>query len=220
MERIPEPELMLESDQAKAYAEGDFEQAHEMFIDLCHKQFPSMHDFKNILDLGCGTGDISLRLIRRFPDFQIVGVDGSNAMLHWAKEAYKNQARKGENIRWVEGYLPDVKLDGPPFDLIVSNSLLHHLHQPKVLWESIKKYTNSETCVFIMDLFRADSADHAAELVDLYAANEPAVLKQDFYNSLCAAFSIEEVQEQIIDAGLLFNIQKVSDRHMMIYGKI
>ena len=34
MERIPEPDLMSEQEQARAYAEADFSEPHENFVDL------------------------------------------------------------------------------------------------------------------------------------------------------------------------------------------
>ena len=52
-----------------------------------------------------------------------------------------------------------------------------------------------------------------------HAANEPEVLRTDFENSLRAAFSLDEVQQQLDDAGLEnLEVEQVSDRHMIIYG--
>lgn len=60
MERIIEPELMEGEEQSLAYAEADFEQPHSYFIKLFQEKFGN--DIGNtVLDLGCGTGDITLR---------------------------------------------------------------------------------------------------------------------------------------------------------------
>jgi len=70
-----------------------------------------------------------------------------------------------------------------------------------------------------MDLLRPDNPETVANLVDIYADNEPKILRQDFYNSLCAAFTPVEVQEQLVTARLdQFKIEIISDRHMMVYG--
>ena len=47
--------------------------------------------------------------------------------------------------------------------LIFSNSLLHHLHEPMVLWNAIK---NAKGCpaIFVMDLMRPESEDEVAAL--------------------------------------------------------
>ena len=39
MERQPEPELMLGEEQARAYAEADFEEAHSRFAELLKETF-------------------------------------------------------------------------------------------------------------------------------------------------------------------------------------
>ncbi len=52
----------------------------------------------------------------------------------------------------------------------------------------------------------------------MVAAREDPILREDFYNSLCAAFTIEEVREQLVTAGLDLMVARVSDRHMLISG--
>lgn len=70
-----------------------------------------------------------------------------------------------------------------------------------------------------MDLFRPDSNKQANEIVEKYAGEEAEILKTDFYNSLLAAFSPEEVHQQLQDAGLTnMQIETVSDRHLLIHG--
>jgi hypothetical protein len=69
-----------------------------------------------------------------------------------------------------------------------------------------------------MDLVRPPTPADAHRIVDKVAANEDPILREDFYNSLCAAFTIEEVGEQLLDASLDLGLTKVSDRHMLISG--
>jgi hypothetical protein len=58
-------------------------------------------------------------------------------------------------------------------------------------------------------------------MVGLYAAGEPEVLRRDFYNSLLAAFTIEEIQVQLTGAGLSgLAARSVSDRHVVISGRM
>ena len=46
---------------------------------------------------------------------------------------------------------------------------------------------------------------------------EPPVLKRDFYNSLLAAFEIEEVRAQLAAAGMSgLSVRTVSDRHLLV----
>ena len=45
------------------------------------------------------------------------------------------------------------------------------------------------------------------------------MLRHDFYASLCAAFTPEEVRQQLEDAGLAaLDVNVISDRHLTITG--
>ena len=67
---------------------------------------------------------------------------------------------------------------------------------------------------------RPESTDAAQAIVDEHAAGEPDVLRRDFYNSLCAAFTPDEVRTQLAAAGLdALVVERVTDRHMTIAGR-
>ncbi len=217
MQRIPEPELMDEDEQAYAYAHADFEEPHNHFIELlteaCGASLPATG---TALDLGCGAADISIRFAKAFTGYKVDAVDGAEAMLNEAEKALLQmdglfQAR----INLVQGHLQDFSIQ-EHYDIIFSNSLLHHLHDPMVLWQVLKQ-AGPETHIFIMDLMRPESESAVAALVDLYAAGEPEVLQRDFRNSLFAAFTVEEIQQQLTACGLdSLLIEVVSDRHLVI----
>ena len=74
--------------------------------------------------------------------------------------------------------------------------------------------------VFVQDLMRPESPDAAQALVDQYAPDEPEVLRRDFYNSLRAAFTPAELEDQLAAAGLTdFTIHLVTDRHLAVFGR-
>jgi 2-polyprenyl-3-methyl-5-hydroxy-6-metoxy-1,4-benzoquinol methylase len=120
---------------------------------------------------------------------------------------------------FVKAIIPVDEIPQKSYCLIVSNSLLHHLHNPDVLWQAIRQHSNSETVLFIADLCRPDSNKKAKQTVDEFAANEPEILRHDFYHSLLAAFRPKEIKNQLIKAGLghLSIIQK--GHHLFVYGK-
>ena len=60
MQRVPEPELMIEQEQVEAYGNADFKDAHSNFIYLLNKYCPENADMHSVLDLGSGAGDILL----------------------------------------------------------------------------------------------------------------------------------------------------------------
>ena len=220
MNRIPEPELMNDPEQAAAYAGADFSDPHNLFIEKFGECFPDNGLMGHVLELGCGPADITMRFARARTDVYIDAVDGSCAMLEHAKRTIA-KAGLSSRINLIEGILPGIKPPEDTYETIISNSLLHHLHHPEILWKTVKTFAQKGTIVFIMDLLRPLNEAAAADLVRSYAGEEPKILQRDFYNSLCAAFSLDEVRMQLQDADLEhFQLGQISDRHMIIYGRI
>jgi ubiquinone/menaquinone biosynthesis C-methylase UbiE len=220
MQRIPEPELMDTDAQAAAYAHADFEQPHNMFIQLFREAFPGVAPAGHVLDLGCGPADISIRFVRAFPGCTIDAVDGAAQMLKYGRIAV-DEAGLGQRIRLIQAYLPSVTLPRTTYDVVISNSLLHHLREPMVLWNTVEHFAGAGAPVFIMDLMRPDRVDRARELVEEYASGEPDVLRQDFFNSLLAAYTVDEVRQQLEHTGLdHLDVQAASDRHLIISGRL
>ncbi len=218
MNRVLEPELMEDEVQVKAYAEADFVVPHQQFIQLL-KDFINDPSFNGHgLDLGCGPGDISFRFAKAFPKSKLDAVDGSQPMLDYAKKLTTPALKK--RVNFINGLLPDVTLPQSNYEIIFSNSLLHHLPDPRTLWQSIKNYSKPGTRVIIMDLLRPATVKEARQLVERYVANEPEILRTDFYNSLRAAFNLKEITAQLAQAELNFNIVQISDRHVFITGVI
>jgi ubiquinone/menaquinone biosynthesis C-methylase UbiE len=220
MNRTPEPELMLGQEQARAYFEADFEEPHSRFIELFARSFPGEAAAGNVLDLGCGPADISLRFARAYPQARIDGVDGSETMLSFGKEAVCREGFE-ERIQLIHCTRPTRELPQKSYDGVISNSLLHHLQDPQVLWQTIKQYARPEAPVFVMDLMRPASEVQAKEFTETYVASEPEILKRDFYHSLKAAYRADEVRTQLDEAGLnRFTVEMISDRHMIVWGNV
>lgn len=220
MKRVPEPELMLDPAQARAYAAADFAEPHERFVALLVTKLRALPAAGHALDLGCGPGDPTLRLARALPGWEVEGVDGSPAMLALAREAAATAGFAGR-VRFHEALLPapPAALAGRRFELVLSNSLLHHLADPALLWQAVRAFAAPGAAVFVMDLLRPKSVEAARALVERYAAGEPDVLRRDFFHSLCAAYRLEEAQAQLRQAGLAgLACEVVSDRHFAVWG--
>jgi ubiquinone/menaquinone biosynthesis C-methylase UbiE len=219
MKRIPELELMDDPEHAQAYAEADFSEPHEAFVQYFRNRFP---DFESgeVADLGCGPADVTLRFARAYRQARIIGVDGARAMLAFARKAV-TAAGMEARIRLVQCVLPSPALGAARFDLVLSNSLLHHLDDPHVLWQTVKQIARPGALVQVMDLKRPNSAADAQRLVRLHAGAAPAILCRDFYNSLRAAYRPEEIEAQLGSAGLSrLEVEVVSDRHVLVWGKL
>jgi 2-polyprenyl-3-methyl-5-hydroxy-6-metoxy-1,4-benzoquinol methylase len=217
MQRVVEPELMDDARQVLAYAQADFSEPNSHFVELL-KQHHGDRLKGSCLDLGCGPGDICFRLAKQFPGLYITGVDGSAAMLEYARQS-QNKHDLIHRVAFEQHRLPSDDLLKHHFDVITSNSLLHHLHTPRVLWQTIRQCGKAGGIIHVMDLYRPQSERRAAQIVETYAAEEPQVLKEDFYHSLLAAFSPAEIESQLHEAGLTgLTMELISDRHILISG--
>jgi SAM-dependent methyltransferase len=221
MIRRPEPELMDEAEQARAYAEADFSESNSLFIRLIEEQSPGDLAGARALDLGCGPADIVIRFLKAYPQAHCDALDGSAAMLEHAREALSALPGIAARCRFIHDRLPSVQVAGAGYDLILSNSLLHHLHDPQVLWRTVREAGRPGALVLVMDLMRPPSAGWAESLVATYAADAPDVLRRDFRASLFAAFEPREVTAQLAEAGLDgLEVGVVSDRHLAVFGRL
>jgi ubiquinone/menaquinone biosynthesis C-methylase UbiE len=217
--RVVEPELMDEDEQARAYSEGNFATPHDRFVELLAASSPSPLRGL-VLDLGCGPADVTVRVARRFPDAVLHGVDGSAAMLRYGKARVERE-KLGARITLVQALLPRDRPPADSYPVVISNSLLHHLHDPAGLWTTVKRFGARGGHLFVMDLLRPASADEVDRLVAEHSQGEPDVLVRDFHASLCAAFTVAEVEAQLAAAGLsALHVDVVSDRHLTVSGTL
>jgi ubiquinone/menaquinone biosynthesis C-methylase UbiE len=75
-----------------------------------------------VLDLGCGTGTLTILLKKSYPNASITGIDGDPDVLKIARE--KSQA---VNIQWDEGLAFSLPYPDAPFDRVVTSLVIHHL---------------------------------------------------------------------------------------------
>jgi SAM-dependent methyltransferase len=202
MQRITEEELMDDPGQALAYTQADFSATHGARVQMFRSLFPALALSGPVLDLGCGSGDVLLRFARAYPDTQFLGVDGARAMLQLAQRAIDAEPGLSERVQLQYGIIPECELPQRRWQLVMSHSLLHQLHDPLVLWRTIASTCGSGCAVFVADLRRPDSELAARRMVEASSNNEPEILQRDFFNSLCAAFEPDEVRAQLAAAGL------------------
>ena len=221
MQRIPEPELMDDAAQAEAYAAADFSASDLALLDRLTALFPAGLG-PDVVDLGCGPGNIALLLPERYPQASVLGIDGAEAMLAIAAARLQQRPALQGRLRWRCCCLPESSLPERAFSAVVSNSLLHHLHDPRALWASVIQLAAPGCSVYIKDLRRPGSVEEAEALRRRYLAAAPAVLQRDYVASLLAAFTPDEVQEQLAAAGLadVLSVQPLEDRYLEVWGRL
>lgn len=225
--RTPEPELMDGADQVEAYAAADFASSDQAMVErlaaLCGEQ-PG----ERLVDLGCGPGNISFRLALRWPQAQVLGLDGAPRMLAVAEQRLAAAPELAGRLCFTETLLPLPEPTHLPgcfsygcFSSVVSNSLLHHLHDPLFLWQAVVALAAPGAFVYVQDLRRPASAAAVEELVAASMASAPAVLRRDYRASLHAAFTPAEVTAQLQQAGLSgLRVEPLGECYLEVWGRI
>lgn len=91
---------------------------------LCEEAAEGLEPGQRVLDLGCGTGTLTLLLKARCPEADVVGLDGDGDILERARA--KAQA-VGIEVTWHRGDAAEPPFDPGSFDRIVSSLFFHHL---------------------------------------------------------------------------------------------
>lgn len=218
MNRILEPELMDDPVQVEAYARADFAEENQGFVDRFKEYFPEFAQGK-VLDLGCGPADIPIRFARLYPTCQVIGIDASAPMIQLGEQAVKQAGLAVRITLRCERY--EEVAGARIVDAVISNSLLHHLPNPLQFWQKLRQLVKPGAPVLVTDLLRPESPEAAQAIVDQYAANEPDILRRDFYNSLLAAFTEDEIGSQLARMNLTrLLIDIPDDRHWVVGGII
>jgi tRNA (cmo5U34)-methyltransferase len=91
-------------------------------------------DARALLDVGCGAGNYTLKLLERLPDLDCTLVDLSRPMLDRAVERVFPQT--AGRVEAVQSDIRDADLGAERFDVIVAAAVLHHLREDAE-WESV-----------------------------------------------------------------------------------
>ena len=99
---------------------------------------------KSILELGNGTGNLTLRLAQRFPEAKVVGIDADAKMLESAKQKTSGY----RNVNLVRGEFPFINFGR--FDAVVSSLLFHLLpeNDRRDILEKIYKSGTNHIAIF------------------------------------------------------------------------
>lgn len=193
MPRSLEIEVMDDPVQVEAYASFDRTPVIDMYVN----KLKSVITHGTVADLGCGCGDYYPYLSSALPNVSFKGYDASQPMLDIAKTKIK-----GLNVTVDLGNIKDDSIPASSFTGVISAFTLHQLDNPAAFWECVKRIGFSNAQVFIMDVVREEDPLAISKIVDTYTNSEQAQFRLDFINSLKAGFTVAEVKQQLVEAGI------------------
>jgi ubiquinone/menaquinone biosynthesis C-methylase UbiE len=210
MQRVLEPEVMDTPEEAVEYDAMDFTEVNTAFADRAIQLGTST---AKVLDAGTGTARIPILICQRCPQWQITAIDLAQSMLQIStnnvKEAGLEQQITLELIDAKQLPYPDGQ-----FDVVISNSLIHHLPDPLPFLKELKRVIKPNGAILIRDLIRPPSEEVINTLVEGIGTEYDEHQKMLFRDSLHAAFTLDEVNQLISAAGLEdVKVYQSSDRH-------
>ncbi|MBD2359512.1 class I SAM-dependent methyltransferase [Tolypothrix sp. FACHB-123] len=143
-----------------------------------------------VLDVGCGTGELELLLLRQNPQQVIIGVDISEKMLHVAQQ----KCHAYFHVSFYNVSVSELPFENNSFDIIVSASVFHYFDDSNAALKEIKRVLKPEGKVFILDWCKdylsCQICDFILKLVD--PAYKQCYTQKEFHRLLASAqFDIE-----------------------------
>jgi ubiquinone/menaquinone biosynthesis C-methylase UbiE len=216
MDRILEPEVMDTWLEATAYDAMDFIEVNTAFATDAIALDP--HAVK-ILDVGTGTARIPILMCQQRPQYLITGIDLAQSMLIIGQRnietANLTQRIRLERVDSKRMPYPDLE-----FDMLVSNSLVHHLPDPFSFFGEVKRLVKPDGSIFIRDLIRPETEEIVNDTVAKLGKDYDMHQQQLFHDSLKAALTLAEVRDLLDRVGLdRLNLTQSSDLHWTIAGR-
>lgn len=205
MKRKPEPEAMGEEDDVSAYASAAGQKHLDAIDNTLVNQVLSLGSPEGLLtggllDVGCGPGNIALKIAQRCPGLLVIGVDQSARMIQAARQAGFERGL-GKRAIFLRGNADQIPLPTGMFDIVLSNSVLHHLADPLKAFEEMLRVTRPGGAVLVRDLRRPSRIVFPWH-VKWHGRHYSGTMKRLFEDSVRAAYTPDELASLLNQSGM------------------
>ena len=194
--RIPEPEVMDDSNEVLAYSSA----AADAYLSNIDDTFVE-HALRLIgpaagcaLDIGCGPGQILTKLSARLPEWKFIGVDRSLTMIHRATYV-------PHSVFFLAGDACSLPFGDSSFDLVLCNSVLHHIGDPARLFAEIRRIAKPGAAILLRDLRRPSRFGFPLH-VRWYGRHYNGLMYKLYRDSVRAAYTPDELSAMLNAAGI------------------
>ncbi len=140
---------------------GKFDPADlHYFTDQIHT-FIETQKSKSVLELGSGRGANSYYLAKKFPKVKFVGIDFSDAQLHFAK----GYSKEVDNLEFIKGDYHDLSIisDGS-IDLCFIIEALCYSDKPNMLFQEVRRILKPSGLFYIADGYLKKQRNEMSEI--------------------------------------------------------
>jgi tRNA (cmo5U34)-methyltransferase len=154
---------------------------------------------KRLLDIGCGAGNYTLKLLQRLPNLDVTLIDLSQPMLDKAQERIR--AISSGSVRAIQGDMREVELGEAAFDIMVASATLHHLRTDEQ-WHSmfVKMHRALATggSLWIFDLIDYELPSIRAAMKQRYADYLDALKGSEYRQEVFAYVEKEDTPKPLV----------------------
>lgn len=107
--------------------------------------------FRNVLEIGCGGGNLTRELVKLLQDVEIVATDYNKEVISIAKQKH-SELNIGGNITYEDKNVEALPSEWKSkFDMVLVFDALHILPHPKLAFEEIYKVLSDKGVVVVVD---------------------------------------------------------------------
>ena len=146
----------------------------------------------SLLDIGCGAGNYSLKILEQLPDLDVTLVDLSRPMLDRAVERV-SRLTSGKVTAW-QGDIRELSIGESQFDIVCAAAVLHHLREAaewRNVFSGIHAALRSGGSVWISDLVEHSDARVQSLMWERYG-EYLSQLKDETYRDHVFAYIAQE----------------------------
>ncbi len=196
--RIPNIEGLDSPEVAKAFNRMTKLPPFKILYNKVVSQIKKYNPKGKLADVGCGAGNLVLKIAKKIPELDIVGVDIAPEILEYAKNrVIKNSLDK--KIEFKIGSVEKLPFLDNSINFIISTFSLHHWENPNNAFKEINRVLKKEGTFLIFD-FRRDSRKFYYGLFKFVTkVIVPKALKKvnEPLGSIQASYSKEEISQFI-----------------------
>ena len=209
--RVLEPEVMAGAEEAGEYDEMDFSATDRLFAERAAEL--AARGVDTIVDIGSGNAKIPLAMGELLPPtIRVCAVEMSAEML---AVAARNRSRQGAaQLHLIAGDAKRLPFANASVAMVTSNSLVHHIPDPRAVFREIARITRTGAPILIRDLVRPETESDVDQILARHAAGASPLQRTLFGDSLRAALTVEEVRGMLDECGLRdLTVSQITDRH-------
>jgi SAM-dependent methyltransferase len=201
LQRIPEPEVMDSQDEVLAYSSAAGQKHLDVLDSIFVDQLVSLGPAEGLLlDVGCGPGNIVLKVARRCPRLSIVALDYSANMVRAGRRAAGELGLENQ-VFFNQGSADQIPFANSTFDIVISNSVLHHLKNPSQAFEEMLRVAKPDGPVLVRDLRRPSRLAFPWH-VCWHGRHYSGIMKRLFGDSVRAAYTPDELARLLCRSGM------------------